>query len=72
MTHLQLMQLLQLAIIFLTSLFAALLTVDGTSRDSRPSGHGKITCGDDKGALKYLNKFSCVMTSTCSSIPQLP
>ena len=39
-THLQLMQLLQLAITSLTSLFAALFAVDGTSRDSKPSGDG--------------------------------
>ena len=42
------MQLLQLAITFL---FAALIAVDGTSHDSRPSGHGKTTCGNDEDAL---------------------
>ena len=42
MTHLQLMQILQLAITSLTFLFAVLIAVDGTSRDSKPSGHGKI------------------------------
>ena len=51
-THLQLMQLLQLAI---TSLFGALITVDGTSRDSGPSGHGKTTYGNDEDALQYFN-----------------
>ena len=70
-THLQLMQLLQLAITSLTSLFAALIAVDGTSRESGPSGHGKTTCGNDKDALQYLNKFSWVMTSTRSGTPQL-
>ena len=64
-THLQLMQLLQLAI---TSLFAALIAVDGTSRDSGPPGHGKTTCGNDEDALQYFNKFSWVMASTCSRI----
>ena len=49
------MWLLQLAI---TSLFAALIAVNGTLRDSRPSGHGKTTSGDNEDALKYLNKFS--------------
>ena len=57
------MQLLQLAI---TSLFAALIAADGTSCDSGPSGHGKITCGNDEDALQYLNKFSWVMASTHS------
>ena len=57
-THLQLMQLLQLAITSLTFLFAALIAVDGTLHDSRPSRHGKTTCGDDEDALKYLNKYS--------------
>ena len=52
MTHLQLMQLLQLVITSLTSLFAALITVDGTSHDSGPSGHGKTTCGNDEDALQ--------------------
>ena len=70
-THLQLMQLLQLAITFLTSLFAALIVVDGTSHDSRPSGHGKTTCGNGKDALQYFNKFSWVMASTYSRTPQL-
>ena len=42
----------------LTSLFTALIIADGTSRNSRPSGVGKTTCGDGKDALKYLNKFS--------------
>ena len=42
------MQLLQLAIISLASLFTVLIAADGTSRDNRPSGHGKITCGNDK------------------------
>ena len=55
-TLLQLMWLLQHAITSLTSLFAALIAVDGTLRDSWPSGHGKTTCGgDDEDAL---NKFS--------------
>ena len=49
MTHLQLMRLLQLAI---TSLFIALITVDGTLCDSWPSGHGKTTCGDEEDALE--------------------
>ena len=44
-THLQLMQLLQLAITSLTFLFAALIDVDNTSRDSGPPGYGKTTCG---------------------------
>ena len=57
-THLQLMQLLHLAITSLTFVFATLLTVDGTLHDSGPSGHGKTTCGDDEDALQYLNKFS--------------
>ena len=48
MTHLQLMQLLQLAI---ASLFAALIAVDGISCDSGPSVHGKTTCGNDEDAL---------------------
>ena len=72
MTHLQLMQLLQLAITSLASLFAALIAVDGTSRDSGSSGHGKITCGNDEDALQYFNKFSWVMASTRSKTPQLP
>ena len=46
------LQLKQLAITSLTSLFTALITVDGTSRDNRPSGHGKTTCGDDKDAFE--------------------
>ena len=71
MTHLQLMQLLQLAITSLTSLLAALIAVDGTSCDSRPPGHGKTTCGNDEDTLQYFNKFSLVMVSTCSRIPQL-
>ena len=41
------LQLMQLAITSLTSLFTALIAADGTSRDSRPSGHGKTSCGDD-------------------------
>ena len=45
-TCLQLIQLLQLVITSSTSLFAALIAVDGTSRDSRPSGNGKAICGD--------------------------
>ena len=57
-THLQLMRLLQLAITFLICLFAALITVDGTSHDNKRSGHGKTTCGDNEDALKYLNKSS--------------
>ena len=60
MAHLQLMQLLQLAITSLTSLFTALIAVDGTLRDSRPSGHGKTTCGDDRDTLKYLNNFHLI------------
>ena len=64
------MQLLQLAITSLTSLFAALITVDGTSRDSGPSGNGKTTCNDED-ALQYLNKFSWVMASIRSRTPQL-
>ena len=68
MTHLQLMQLLQLAITSLTSLFAALIAVDGTSHDSGPPGNGKTTYGNDEDALQHLNKFSWVMTSTCSRI----
>ena len=43
------MQLLQLAITSLTSLFTA---VDGASHDNGPSRHGKTTCGDDKDGLK--------------------
>ena len=65
-THLQLMQLLQLAITSLTSLFAALIAVDGTSRDSRPPGHGKTTCGNDKDALQYY-KFSWDITEVMAS-----
>ena len=38
------------AITYFTSLFTALIAVDGTSRDSGPSGHGKATCGNDKDA----------------------
>ena len=53
MTHLQLMQLLQLAITSLISSFTALITIDGTSCDSEPSEHGKTTCYDDEDALKY-------------------
>ena len=41
-THLQVMQLLQLSIISLTSLFTALLTVDGTSHDSGPAHQGMV------------------------------
>ena len=55
LTHLQLMQ---LAITSLTSLFTALIAVNDTSHDNGPSGHGKTTCGDDEDALQYLNKFS--------------
>ena len=44
------MQLSRLAITSLTSLFTALITFDGTSRDSKPSGHGKTACGDDEDA----------------------
>ena len=55
-TLLQLMWLLQHAITSLTSLFAALIAVDGTLRDSRPSGHDKTTCGSDNEDA--LNKFS--------------
>ena len=58
MSHLQFMQLLQLAITSLTYLFSALIAVDGTLHDSGPSEHDKTTCDDDKVALKYLNKFS--------------
>ena len=47
-----------LTITSLTSLFATLIAVDGTSRDSGPLGDGKAICGDDEDALKYLNKFS--------------
>ena len=65
------MQLLQCAITSLTSLFAALIAVDCTSRDRGPSGHGETTCGNDEDALQYLNKFSWVMVSTRSRIPQL-
>ena len=65
-THLQLMQLLHAA-----SLFATLIAVDGTSRDSGPSGHGKTTCGNSKDALQYFNKFSWVMASTHNRTPQL-
>ena len=73
MTHLQLMQLLQLAITSLASLFAALIAVDGTSRDSGPPGNGKTTCGNGEDALQYsyFNKFSWVIVSTRSRIPQL-
>ena len=39
-THLKLMQLLQVAITAVTSLFIALTTIDGTSFDSGPSRHG--------------------------------
>ena len=49
--YLQLMELLQLTITSLTSLFAALIAVHGTLRDSGPSGHGKTTCGNDEDAL---------------------
>ena len=45
------MWLLQLAI---TSLFTTITAVDGTSRDNRPSGDGKATCGDNEDTLKYL------------------
>ena len=48
-THLQLMQ---LAITSLTFSFAALIAVDGTSRDSGPPGHVKTTCGIDEDALR--------------------
>ena len=70
MTHLQLMQLLQLTIISLASLFAALVAVDGTSHDGGPSEHGKTTCGNDEDALQYFNNFSWVMASTRSKTPQ--
>ena len=40
MAHLQLMQLLHLTITSLTSLFAALIAVNGTLHDSGLSGHG--------------------------------
>ena len=70
-THLQPMLLLQLAITSLTSLFAALIAVDGTLHGSGPSGHSKTTCGNNKDALKYLNKFSRVMASTCGRTPEL-
>ena len=65
------MQLLQIAITSLTSLFTALIAVDGTSHDSGPPGHGKTICGNDEDALQYFNKFSWVMASTRSRIPQL-
>ena len=52
MTHLQLMWLLQLVIPSLTSLFVALIAVDGTLCDSGPSGHGRTTFGEDEVALK--------------------
>ena len=48
MIHVQLMWLLQLVI---TSLFAAVIAVDGTSHNNGPSGHGKTSYGDDKDAL---------------------
>ena len=49
MTHLQINAIiLQLAITSSTYLFAALISVDGTSCDSRP-----LTC-DNEDALKYL------------------
>ena len=67
-THLLLMQLLQLAITSLTFLFAALITVDNTLRDSGPPGHGKTTCGNDEDVLQYFNKFSWVVVSTHSRI----
>ena len=35
-----------------TSLFAALIAVNGTSRDNGPAGDGKTTCGKDKEALE--------------------
>ena len=47
---------------FLTFLFAALIAVDNTSRDSGPPGHGKTMCGNDEDALQCLNKFSWVIT----------
>ena len=48
-TYLQLMQLLllQLAV-------AALIAADGTSRDDRPPGHGKTTCGNNEDAFKVF------------------
>ena len=47
------MWVLQLTITSSTSLFAALIAVNGTLHNSRPSGDGKATCGDDEDALKY-------------------
>ena len=41
-THLQLIQLFQLTITSLTSLFTAVIAFDGTLHDSGSSGHGKI------------------------------
>ena len=35
-----------------TSLFAALIPVDGTSGDSGPLGDDKAICGDDEDALE--------------------
>ena len=52
------MQLSQLAITFLTSLFAALIGADGTFSDSGPPGNDKAIHDDNDDALKYLNKFS--------------
>ena len=48
-TYLQLMRLLllQLAI-------TALITVDDTSRDGGPPGHGKTTCGNNEDAFKVF------------------
>ena len=43
----------------LTSLFAALITVDGTSRDSRPSGNGKTTCNDEDALQYHIAGFIC-------------
>ena len=38
--------------IFSTSLFAGAIVVDGTSRDSGPSGEGSATWGDEEVTLK--------------------
>ena len=48
-THLQLIRLL-----LLQFAIAALIAVDGTSRDSGPPVHGETTCGDDEDAFKVF------------------
>ena len=48
MIHVQLIWLLQLVI---TSLFAALIAVGGTSHNNGPLGHGKTSCDDDEDVL---------------------